>query len=116
METLATRTRGEDIFIAVKNACIRSGLDLKYLWDICIDGAPAMTGNQQRFVTRFSDYVSNEYNSKELISLYRIIYQEALCAKFVALNTILKRYDLHYLVYSRKCFASSTISRNFMLK
>ena len=28
METLATRTRGEDIFIAVKNACIRSGLDL----------------------------------------------------------------------------------------
>ena len=31
METLATRTRGEDTFIAVKNACICSGLDLKYL-------------------------------------------------------------------------------------
>ena len=30
METLATRTPGEDIFIAVKNACIRSELDLKY--------------------------------------------------------------------------------------
>ena len=47
METLATRTRGEDIFIAVKNACTRSGIDLKYLRGICTDGAPAITGNQQ---------------------------------------------------------------------
>ena len=78
METLATRTRGEDIFIAVKNACIRSGLDLKYLRGICTDGAPAMTGNQQGFVTRFSDYVSNEYDNKELINLHCIIHQEAL--------------------------------------
>ena len=31
METLATRTRGEDIFIALKNACNRSKLNLKYL-------------------------------------------------------------------------------------
>ena len=89
METLAARTRGEDIFIAVKNACIRSGLDLKYLRGICTDGAPAMTSNQQGFVTRFSDYVSNEYDNKELINLHYIIHQEALCAKSVALNTIL---------------------------
>ena len=52
METVATRTHGEDIYIAVKNACIRSGLDLKYL--------------------------------------HCIIHQKALCAKSVALNTILK--------------------------
>ena len=64
METLATRTRGEDPFIAIKNASIRSGLDLKYLWGICTDGAPAMAGNQQGFVTRFLDYVSNEYDNK----------------------------------------------------
>ena len=90
METLATRTCGEDIFIAVKNACIRSGLNLKYSRGICTDGAPAMRGNQQGFVTRFSDYVSNEYDNKELINLHCIIYQEALCARSVALNTILK--------------------------
>ena len=60
MEILATRSHREDIFIAVKNACLRSGLDLKYLWSICTYGAPAMTGNQQGFVTRFSYYVSNE--------------------------------------------------------
>ena len=90
METLATRTHGEDIFIAVKNACICSGLDLKYLQGICTDSAPAMTGNQQGFVTRFSDYASNKYDNKELISLHCIIHQEALCAKSVVLNTILK--------------------------
>ena len=90
METLATRTRGEDIFIAVKNACIRSELNLKYLRGICTDGAPAMIGNQQGFVTRLSDYVSHKYNNKELIILHCIIHQEALCAKSVALNTILK--------------------------
>ena len=90
METLATRTRGEEIFIAVKNACIRSGLDLKYLRGICTDGAPANTGNQQEFVARCSDYVSNKYENKKLINLYCIIHQEALCAKSVVLNTILK--------------------------
>ena len=90
METLAFCTRGENIFIAVKNAWICSGLDLKYLRGICMDGAPAMAGNQQGFVTRFSDYVSNEYDNKELINLHCIIHQEALCAKSVALNIILK--------------------------
>ena len=94
METLATRTRGKDVFIAVKNAYIHSGLDLKYLRGICTDGAPAMTSNQQGFVTRFSDYVSNKYQNKELISLHCIILQEAICAKSVALNTILKVVNL----------------------
>ena len=90
METLATHTRGEDIFIAVKNVCISSGLDLKYLRGICMDGAPAMTGHQQGFVTRFSDYMSTEYDNKELINLHYILHQGAPCTKFVALDTILK--------------------------
>ena len=90
METLASRTCREDIFIAVKNACIHSRVDLKYLQGICTDGAPAITGNQQGFVTRFWDYESNEYDNKELINLFCIICQEALCAKSVALKTILK--------------------------
>ena len=45
METLSSRTRGEDIFVAVKNICLRNGLDLKNLRGNCTDGAPAMTGN-----------------------------------------------------------------------
>jgi len=58
METLSSRTRGEDIFVAVKNICLRSELDLKNLRGICTDGAPAMTGNLKGFVARFSEYVS----------------------------------------------------------
>ena len=55
-----------------------------------------MTGNQQGFVTRFSDYMSKEYDNKELISLHCIIQQESLCAKSVALNTILK--NVHRII------------------
>ena len=124
VETLATRTRGEDILIAVKNACIRSGLDLKYFWGICTDGAPAMTGRQQGFVTRLSDYMSNEYDNKELINLHCIIYQGALCAKSVALNTILKDVNriilfmganaLHHRQF-REIFCSSETSAEDIL-
>ena len=59
-----------------------------------------MTGNQQGFVTRFSDCVSNEYDNKELINLHCIFHQEALCAKFVALNTILKDVN-HIFLFIR---------------
>ena len=34
--------------------------------------------------------MANEYDNKELINLHCIFHQEALCAKSVALNTILK--------------------------
>ena len=124
METLATRIRGEDTFIAVKNACIRSGLDLKYLRFICTDGAPAMTGNQQGFVTRFSDYVSNEYDNKEFINLHCIIHHEALCAKSVALNTILKDVNriilficanaLHHRQFREILYSSETSAENIL--
>ena len=124
MEALATRTPGEDIFIAVKNACIHPRLDLKYLRGICTDGAPAMTGDQQGFVTRFSDYVSNEYDNKELINLHCIIHQEALCAKFVALNTILKDVSciilfiranaLHHLQFREILCSSKTSAEDIL--
>ena len=100
METLATRTRGEDIFIAVKNACICSGLDLKYLRGICTNGAPAMTGNQQGFVTTFSNYVSHKYDNKEFINFHCIIHQEALRAKSVTLTLSLPRSSIDDLVFS----------------
>ncbi|KRZ65115.1 hypothetical protein T10_3380 [Trichinella papuae] len=69
METLATRTRGEDIFLAVKRACIKFGVDFKSLRGICTDGAPVMVGKVQGLVARFSNYVSNEHaliDSKEI--------------------------------------------------
>ena len=90
MEILSSRTRGEDIFVAAKNACIKNGLALKNLRDICSGGALAMTGNIKGFVARFSEYVSKENDNKRLTNLYCIIQQGALCVKSIALNDTLK--------------------------
>ena len=89
METLSSRTRGEDIFAAAKNACIENGLELKNLRGICTDGAPALTGSIKGFVARYSEYVSKEYDNKRLINLHCIIHQEALCVRSIALNDTL---------------------------
>ena len=87
METLSSRTRGESIFVAAKNACIINGLELKNLHGVCMDGAPAITGN---IVARFSEYVSKECDNKRLTNLHCIIHKEALCVKSIALNDTLK--------------------------
>ena len=116
METLATGTRGEDIFITVKNACIRSGLDLKYLRGICTNGAPAMTGNQPGFVTKFLDYVSNKYDSKKTHRSSLHYPPGSTMCQIHCFKYHSEGCESHYLVYSRKCFVSSTISRNFILK
>ena len=88
METLSSCTRGEDIFVAAKNACIKNGLELKNLRGICTDGAPAMTGSIKGFVARFSKYVSKEYDNKRLTNLHHTIHLEALCVKSIALKTL----------------------------
>jgi len=90
METLSTRTRGEDIFLAVKRACISSCVNLMNLRGICTDGAPAMVGKQQGFVSRFTEYVSKEHGNQNLVNLHCIIHQEALCSKAAVLDTILQ--------------------------
>ena len=69
---------------------MRKGLNLKNLRGICIDGVPAMTGNTQGFVARFSEYVAKECDNMQLINLRCIIQQEALCAKSVASTAVLK--------------------------
>ena len=88
METLSSRTRREDIFVAVKNISLCIGLDLKNFRGVYTDGVPAMTGNLQGFVARLSGYVSKEYDNKQLINLHCIIHQETLCVKFVALKEV----------------------------
>ena len=86
METLSSCTRGEDMIVAAKNACIRNGKELKNLHGICTNGAPGISGNRKDFVARFSEYASKEYDNKQLTNLHCIIHQEALCVKSIALN------------------------------
>ena len=83
-----------------------------------------MTENQQGFVTRFLDYVSNECDDKELINLHCIIPQEALCAESVALNTILKDLNrvilfiransLHHQQFREILYSSKTSSEDIL--
>jgi len=109
METLATHTRGEDIFLAVKEACSRANLNLKNLRGICTDGAPAMIGKYQGFVARFTNYVSKEYNNNQLVNLHCIIHQEALCTLSVDLDNVLETVH-RIIVYIR---ANSLNHRQF---
>ena len=115
METLSSRTRGEDIFVAVKNICLRNELDLKNLRGICTDGAPAMTGNLKGFVARFSEYVSKEYDNKQLTNLHCIIHQEALC-QVCCFKCHFKRSESHYFIHSLKCPSSPAISGTFAIE
>ncbi|KRZ05952.1 General transcription factor II-I repeat domain-containing protein 2 [Trichinella zimbabwensis] len=96
METLATRTRGEDVFLAIKRACIKFGVDFKNLRGICTDGTPAMVGKVKGLVARFSNYVFNEHGDKQLINLHCIIHQETLCSKLADLDNILK--DVNHII------------------
>ena len=52
-----------------------------------------MTGNLQGFVARFSEYVTKEYDDKQLTNLHCVIHQKALYVKSVALNATLKEVN-----------------------
>ena len=52
-----------------------------------------MTGSIQGFVARFLEYVSKEYNNKQLTNLHCIMHQEVLCVKSVTLNATLKEVN-----------------------
>ena len=95
METLATPPMEKTVLLQGLdlNTCMRKGLDLKNLRGICTDGAPALTGNTQGFVARFSEYVAKECYNKQLINLRCIIQQEALYVKSVASTAILKNVN-----------------------
>ena len=112
METLFSRTRGENMFVSVKKTCIRNGLDLRNLCGICTDGAPATVGNTQGFVARFSEHVSKEYDNKQLTNLHCIIHKEALCVKSVALNATLKDVN-RIILYIRGIVQMLFITGNF---
>ena len=81
MESLHGNTQEEDTFEAEKKSCLESYLNMECLTGLCIDGAPAMLGRQQGFVTRFSKFVAKEYSNNNVTSIHCIIHQKALCTK-----------------------------------
>uniref|UniRef100_A0A0P4WGZ3 Uncharacterized protein n=1 Tax=Scylla olivacea TaxID=85551 RepID=A0A0P4WGZ3_SCYOL len=74
--SLEARTRGEDIYEAMKMMLRERGLDLKSVVSITTDGAPSMIGRERGLVGRLKE------DHPDLISYHCIIHQSILCASF----------------------------------
>ena len=71
---LKTRTRGEDIYLAIKEMLTKRGIEPKQVVSITTDGAPAMIGREKGAVARMKE------DNPELISDDCIIHQSVLCS------------------------------------
>ena len=64
---LKTRTRGEDIYLAIKEMLTKRGIEPKQVVSITTDGAPAMIGREKGAVARMKE------DNPELIAYHCII-------------------------------------------
>ncbi|KAG1927283.1 protein FAM200B [Pimephales promelas] len=71
---LQTRTRGEDIHLALKEMLKKRAIEMKQVVSITTDGAPAMVGRERGAVARLKE------DNPQLISYHCIIHQSVLCS------------------------------------
>ena len=86
---LQTSTRGEDIYLAVKEMLKKRGIHPQQVVSITTDGAPAMIGREKGAVARLKE------DNPELIAYHCIIHQSVLCASLSdehaeVMNTMMK--------------------------
>ena len=87
--SLQTNTRGEDIYLAIKEMLPKRGIEPNQVVSITTDGAPAMLGREKRALARVKD------DNPELISNHCIIHQSVLCSTLsdehaAMMNTVMK--------------------------
>lgn len=71
---LQTTTKGEDIYLAIKEMLAKRGIEPKQVISITTDGAPAMIGREKGAVARLKE------DNADLISYRCIIHQAVLCS------------------------------------
>ncbi|XP_045076200.1 SCAN domain-containing protein 3-like [Coregonus clupeaformis] len=86
---LQTSTRGEDIYLAIKEMLTKRGIEPKQVVSITTDGAPSMIGKEKGAVARLKG------DNPELLSYHCIIHQSVLCASLSdehaeVMNTMMK--------------------------
>uniref|UniRef100_G3NU70 Uncharacterized protein n=1 Tax=Gasterosteus aculeatus TaxID=69293 RepID=G3NU70_GASAC len=91
---LQTSTRGEDIYLAIKEMLTKRGIEPTQVVSIATDGAPAMIGREKGAVARLKE------DNPELIAYHCIIHQSVLCASLSdehaeMMNTMMKM--IHFL-------------------
>lgn len=86
---LQTSTRGEDIYLTVKDMLTKTAIEPKQVVSMTTDGAPAMTAREKGAVARL------EEGNPELRAYHCIIHQSVLCASLSdehaeVINTVMK--------------------------
>lgn len=71
---LKGRTRGEDIYGALKGMLESRNIDVKSIFSLTTDGAPAMVGREKGLVARLKE------DNADMITYHCIIHQSVLCA------------------------------------
>lgn len=84
------RTRGTDIFQALKSTVEKKGLKWDKLSGMCSDGAPAMVGNVQGVHGRLKSFLMElNLSVDDVIWYHCIIHQSALCGKVLDLTHVM---------------------------
>ncbi|KAB0803132.1 hypothetical protein PPYR_00102 [Photinus pyralis] len=91
MCSLKGQTKGVDILNVLLDECSKTDLDLSKLAGVATDGAPSMIGVNSGLVTLLKNHLQ-EKNTKaeDLMQFYCIIHQEALCAKKIDFQNVMK--------------------------
>jgi len=92
--SLKQRTRGCDIFEAVCDTIDKSNVKWSQLVGVTTDGGPSMTGRESGLVALLKRKTIENSESKnyesDLIHHYCIVHQEALVARVLNLNDVMK--------------------------
>ncbi|XP_073807411.1 general transcription factor II-I repeat domain-containing protein 2-like [Danio rerio] len=88
LKSLKGLTRGTDLFVSVCEAVDDMKLPWSKVSGIITDGAPAMAGERSGLSTLICNKVSEEAGNA--IKLHCIIHQQALCAKHLKFDDVMK--------------------------
>lgn len=107
--SLEARTRGEDIYEAIKVMLTKRGIDLKSVVSLTTDGAPSMIGRGRGLVGRLKE------DHPDLLKYHCIIHQSVLCASLGDEYTVIMEKIMKLVNFLR---ASSSLQhrllRNFL--
>ena len=77
-------TTGKDIYEYVNLPLDIFNIDRKIIYLITTDGAPALTGKYNGFITSFKEFVDHE-----ILSYHCLIHQQQLCAQKLSMKHLM---------------------------
>lgn len=79
------KTRGIDIYNAVKNFFVKENIALENLVSVTTDRAPAMTGRHAGFIA----LCKGDPDFPKLLHYHCILHQQAICAKVIGFDHVM---------------------------